>query len=89
MHAFNVFLAHETALQALALIIGFLLWIGVGAVMWRRFGWLQRAFYIGGGVLLAYYELHMTWYWFFAGVACMLVSFGLDVRTAQSAERDG
>lgn len=77
-HALSQLFASDTPLQLAALIVGFLLWLGVGLASLRQLSWLRRALYVGGGGILGYYELHMTWYWFAAGVLCLLLAVGLD-----------
>lgn len=59
-HALSQLLFSDTPLQLAALIVGFLLWLGVGIAILRQLSWLRRALYVVGGGILAYYELHMT-----------------------------
>ena len=78
-HALTVFLASETPVRWAALIVGFLIWLSLGVSMWRGLSWLRRILYVAGGVVLSYYELHMDWYWFAAGLVLLLLALIEDL----------
>lgn len=57
--------------------------------LWRFRGWLARATYILGGLLLGYYEIHMQLLWLALGVAAIALAWMWPGRRTEHTASGG
>ncbi len=57
--------------------------------LWRFRGWLARAMYVLGGLLLGYYEIHMQLLWLALGVAATALAWMWSGRRIEHTTSGG